>query len=175
MSDRPFDEFQRIILKKRIDIAKLEVKEAFRIKRIKWHNFQCTIPSISKKVLLDYCYGKMRFTCDTLSRKLDKKLQGLTDNSDWTKHSNSDFVINLSDKVLNKIEVTALGYGLSFANNLNPPDFVSIGKAFCNLKCNPSVSLEDFNICKGIVYGALSNQVTPNCPERFQKAINNLK
>ena len=175
MSDRPFDEFQRIILKKRIDIAKLEEKEAFRIKRIKWHNFQCTIPSNCKQVLLDYCYGKMRTTCDILSKKLDKKVHDLIDNSDWTKHANSNFVVNLSDKVLSKAELSALGYGLSFANNLNPPDFVSIGKSFCNLKCNLDLSLEDFNICKGVVYGALSNQVIPNCPERFQKAISNLK
>ncbi|XP_076069754.1 uncharacterized protein LOC143041630 [Oratosquilla oratoria] len=59
MSDHPFDDFQRIILKKRIDIAKLEAKEAFRIKRISLHKFQCCVSSDVKNVLLDYCDGKM--------------------------------------------------------------------------------------------------------------------
>ncbi|XP_076042061.1 uncharacterized protein LOC143025963 [Oratosquilla oratoria] len=60
MSDSPFDDFQRIILKKRIDIAKLEVKEAFRIKCISFHKFQCCVSSDVKDVLLDYSYEKMR-------------------------------------------------------------------------------------------------------------------
>ncbi|XP_076031232.1 uncharacterized protein LOC143019477 [Oratosquilla oratoria] len=100
MSDRPFDDFQRIILKKRIDIAKLELKEAFRIKRISLHKFQCCVSSDVKNVLLDYCYGKMRMECEYLSRKLNMKLLALINDSDWTKHANPDFVVNLSSKPL---------------------------------------------------------------------------
>ncbi|XP_076029167.1 uncharacterized protein LOC143018013 [Oratosquilla oratoria] len=175
MSDRPFDDFQRIILKKRIDIAKLEVKEAFRIKRISLHKFQCCVSSDVKNVLLDYCYGKMRMECEYLSRKLNMKLLALINDSDWTKHANPDFVVNLSSKPLTKVQSTALGFGLSFANNSNPSNIINIGKAFCNLKCDKDLPIYDVNICKGIVYGALANQVPPSCPERFITAINSLK
>ena len=175
MSNRPFDEFQRIILKKCIDISKLEVKEAFRIKRNKWHIFQQTIPSDYKKTLLDYCYNKMRSVCSSHSQKLNRKLQVLIKNSDWTKHTNPDLVVNLSDKALSEDVITALGYGLSFSNNQLRNNALSIGKAFCSLKPNQDLPIDDINICKGIVYGAWSQEINPTCPERFKIAISNLK
>ena len=175
MADRPFDEFQRIILQKQIDMAKTEVSEAFRISKCNKYSFEQAIPVNWKYCLRDYCFGSLRSECSELENKLKRKLDGLIDNSLWTKDANSDFVINLSSKVLDKNTKCALGHGLSFAASSNDINSVEISKAFCYLEKHTENPSDEINICKGIVYGAFSTPVIPNCPRRFVKSYQQLK
>ena len=99
MSDRPFDEFQKNILLKHIEIKQLEVQEAFKISNAKRFHFDNTIPAEWKDCLMNFCFQNMRKAVYIQSkRNLNKKLELLVERSEWTNHANSDFVINLSDK-----------------------------------------------------------------------------
>ena len=175
MTDRPFDDFQRIVLQKQIDLAKVEVKEAFRLSKSSKYSFEQAIPVEWKNCLRDYCYGSLRFECNALENKLKRKLDILIENSKWTKDANPNFVINLSNKQLDKTTKCALGYGLSFATSSSEVNSVEIAKAFCNLEKRSDIPSDEINICKGIVYGALSTPINPNCPRRFTKAYQQLK
>ncbi|XP_076052820.1 uncharacterized protein LOC143032236 [Oratosquilla oratoria] len=100
-------------------------------------------------------------------------LQSLIAMSDWSKHANSNFMINLSDKPLSSDVKCALGYGLSFANQ--HIDYVDVAKGFCNLEKYGDVPVQDLNICKGLVYSSLTTPSIPNCPRRFSLAFKELK
>ena len=126
--------------------------------------------------MLDYCYGKLRKCCNRLERKLQVKLKNLIAESDWTKHANVDFMINLSDKPVDSATTAALGYGLSFGVFNGNLDCVDISKSFCYLeKLNQNLCPDDINICKGIVYGAMSKPSPPNVPVRFLQAFKKIK
>ncbi|XP_069184535.1 uncharacterized protein [Procambarus clarkii] len=124
---------------------------------------------------MDSCYTTLRSTYRKVSTKLDLKLKRLIQQSNWCKHSNRDIVINLSDRQLDNNTIAALGYGLSFATSNGTVNFVDIAKGFCNLKKYSDVSVEDINVCKGMMYGVLLNNSVPNCPSRFIHAFKNLK
>lgn len=175
LADRPFDDFQRIYLVKHIDLTKFEVKEAFKILRSKKYSFESAVPYDWKPRLLDYCYSKLRTVCDDLKTKLNRKLSYLIQNSDWTQHANSNFVINLSDKELDSNKSSALGYGMCFATSNKDINGVDIAKAFCHLEKYGDMSNDNINICKGITYGLMCKPMTPNCPQRFVKAYHELK
>ncbi|XP_076056919.1 uncharacterized protein LOC143034564 [Oratosquilla oratoria] len=128
LCNKPFEEFHQIILQKHIDITRFEVRELFKICKSARQSFHQAIPETWKPRLLDFCYGKMRSVCKKLSHKLKKKLTNLIANSDWSKHANSNFMINLSDKPLSSDVKCALGYGLSFANQ--HIDYVDVAKGF---------------------------------------------
>ncbi|XP_076049509.1 uncharacterized protein LOC143030235 [Oratosquilla oratoria] len=95
--------------------------------------------------------------------------------SDWTKNANPNFVVNLSDKELSEDVSVALGYGLKFAYSNKDLDYVEIAKSISNFEKYCDLSLEDKNICKGIIYASLNNPRVPNCPDRFMKALGDLK
>ncbi|XP_076039372.1 uncharacterized protein LOC143024450 [Oratosquilla oratoria] len=157
---------EQVILQKHIDITRFEVRELFKISKSARQSFHQTIPEIWKPILLDYCYGKMRRVCKKLSHNL-------IENSDWSKHTNSNFMINLSDKPLSSDVKCALGYGLSFANQ--HIDYVDVVKGFCNLEKYGDVPVQDLNICKGLIYSSLTAPNIPNCPRRFSLAYKELK
>lgn len=175
LSDHPFEEFHRIILEKHIVITKIEVRESFKISKSRRSAFDCAIPSEWKHQLLDHCYGKLRTVCDSLSKKLDRKLCFLIKDSEWTKNARENFVVNLSSKPLNSDAKCALGYGLSFAASQQEVNSVSVARAFCNLEKVSNVPSDEINICKGLVYGAMSKTTLPTCPKRFFTAYNSLK
>lgn len=77
--------------------------------------------------------------------------------------------------MLDEVTRAALGYGINFSICDEKVDWVGIAKSFCNLEKFGSLSIEDFNICKGIVYGACSFKCYSNVPGRFLKAYSNLK
>ena len=175
MWDKPFEEFHRLILVKHIDITKIEVKESFKITKLRQNSFLQAIPREWISGLMDYCYDSLRRTRYAVSKHLKNKLEQLIKNSDWNKNANPNFVINLSDKPLNSDAKCALGYGLSFATSQGHVDYVGVAKGFSNLEKFGDVSPQDINICKGVVYQALSTPKMPNCPKRFSVAYNNLK
>ena len=176
LAERPFDEFQRIILQKHIEITKVEVEDAFSTLRSRRHGFNQAVPFEWKNRMLDYCYRKLRKCCNRLERKLQIKLKNLIAESDWTKHANVEFIVNLSDKPVDSATTAALGYGLSFGVSDGNMDYVDISKSFCNLEkfCH-NLCPEDINICKGIVYGAMAKPSFSNVPLRFLQAYKNLK
>lgn len=175
LSDKPFDDYQRLILQKYIELTKIEVDEAFRSVRNTRYNFNQAVPVDWKDKLLDYCYGKLRRERSRLRNHLNRKIRILVDNSDWTKHANPNFVVNLSNKLLDKDTISALGYGMSFSVSTKKMDWINIAKSFCNLEKFGDLPIEDFNICKGVVYGALSECNFSNVPMRFLKCYQNLK
>ena len=63
-----------------------------------------------------------------------------------------------------------MNFGIS-----NGIDWTEIGKSLCNLEKYGNLSTENFNICKGAIYGSLLSKVTPNIPLRFKKAYKKLK
>ena len=163
MSDRPFDEFQHSILKKCIEIAKIETNQAFHTAKQKEIALVNSVPREWRKQLLDYCYDKLRSARHHQKTKLNRKLKTLIENSGWNKDANPEFVVNLSNKQLDKDTAAALGYGLGFAHN-KEVDNVDIAKAFCNLEKYSDLSSEEVNICKGLVYASISKPSVPNCP-----------
>ncbi|XP_076032954.1 uncharacterized protein LOC143020421 [Oratosquilla oratoria] len=114
----------------------------------------------------------MRSVCKKLSHKFKKKLAHLVENSDWSKHANSNFMINLSDKPLSSHVKCALGYGLNFASQYI--DYVDVVKGFCILEKYGDVPVQDLHICKGLIYSSLTTSI-PNCPRRFSLAYKKLK
>lgn len=175
MSDRPFEDFLQIILKKHIELTMIEKEQAFFISRQKKQVFLCVIPCEWQNRMLDYCFDTLRFQCNSLQNKLDRKLVDLIKNSDWTKNANHDFVVNLSDKHLDNDTMCALGYGLNFAGLKQAVNSVDVARAFCNLEKYSNLPSDEVNICKGIVYASMSNESVPNCPQRFVKAIKSVK
>ena len=133
MSDGPFDEFLHIILKKHIEIKNIEVKHAFRFSKRKELELRRAINHRWHTRLLDYCYDKLRSARRVLQANLDNKLTRLIENSRWTKDANPSFIVNLSDKQLDKTTSCALGYGMSFACNKDI-DYVDVARGFCNLE-----------------------------------------
>ena len=113
--DVPFGELQRVVLKHNIISTRAETKECFKQLAFHKQRFQQVVPPIWKENLFHFCYWKLRRECDILRNRLKRKLSILIKNSDWTKHSNSDFIINLSSKRLSENISTAVGYGISFA------------------------------------------------------------
>ena len=141
LSDKPFDDVQRLILQKHIRITKYEVDEAFSICKKKRHVFDTSIPQEWKNCLLDFCYDKLRRECVSIERNLNRKLKRLIENSNWTKHANYEFMVNLSDKVLDDVTKSALGYGISFSVTKKEIDWVSIANSFCNLERNMTIPM----------------------------------
>ena len=174
-ADRPFEEYQRLILQKHIDICQIEVKEAFRELRRRKYSFIQAIPFEWKNVLFDYCYGKLRMCCRRLENKLHNKLNRLIRNSDWSRNSNPNFVVNLSNKPLDNDTKCALGYGLNFGISNRYVDCVDIAKSFTNLEKYGDIANDDINMCKGIVYGCMAKSFYLNVPLRFMVAYQNLK
>ena len=175
MRDRPFDDLQRIVLMKFIQRTKVDVQNCFRTSNQKRMDFNHVIPTEWKTSLLDHCYKKLRRARRRLEVHLRNKLLVLVDNSDWNKHTNPQFAVNLSDKILDKNTVAALGYGLNFAVCKGSFDYAEIAKSFCNLEKFGQVPCEDVNICKGVVYGFMSQPHFPNVPARFMKSFESLK
>ena len=175
MAERPFDDFQRLILSKQIEMAKVELQQAFKISKAKKSDFQAVIPNEWKNTLLDYCFSDLRSKCNLLKNKLNQKLTLLIENSKWTQDANPDFVINLSDRVIDQNTTSALGYGLSFVSGNDECNSVDIVKGFINLEKYGSINNDDLNICKGIVYGSMAVPSVPKCPKRFEKAFSKLK
>ena len=175
LRQKPFEEFQRIILQKHIDILKIEVRESFKITSGKRLEFHQAIPVQWKLRLLDYCYDKLRSVCRSVSVNHEKKLTLLIKDSDWNKHANPNFVVNLSDKPLSNDAKCALGYGLKFATSNQQLNFVDVAKGFCNLEKVSDIPAQDINICKGFVYSALATPSFPSCPKRFLIALSDLK
>ena len=176
MSHTPFDPFLKDILMKQIEYMKNEVAEAFKIKHAKKSHFDATIPSEWKDQLLSLCHHDLRHRVYTqLKNSHDNKLKLLIERSDWTTHANPNFVINLSDKQLDKTTTSALGFGLSFAISDNEINSVEIAKAFCNLEKYSDLSSENINICKGMIYSLMLKPSEKNCPKRFTKALSVLK
>lgn len=174
MSDRPFEDFQHIILKKHIEIKHIETRQAFCFSKLKEREFYRAMPSGWLKPLQDYCFDKLRSVRQDLQGNLDRKLARLIENSGWTKDASPSFVVNLSDKQLDKDTACALGYGLSFACN-KEIDGVDVARAFCNIEKYSDLTSEEVSICKGIVYSSLSKPSVPNCPNRFTSAFKALK
>ena len=174
MKDKPFGDLQRVVLKYHLKATREETRECFKQLRFHRYQFQQFVPFNWKQYLYDFCYNKLRNSSQQLKVKLDSKLRVLIRESDWTKHANRDFVINLSSKVLNNDTVAALGYGLNFAlnNQINP---VAVANGFVNLEKYSNVAAQDINICKGLVYSAMHANNTPTCPRRFLVSYNKLK
>lgn len=63
MSDHPFDEFQKLIVKKHIQLNKIKMAEAFHIIRQKNRAFQRIISREWKKRLMDKYFDKLRCVC----------------------------------------------------------------------------------------------------------------
>ena len=175
MSDRPFEEFHHIILKKHIELTKIEKEQAFFTTRQKKQVFLSVIPNEWQNRLFDYCYDKLRRSCNVLQNKLKRKLMNLIMHSEWSRNANSDFVVNLSDKELDSDTKCALGYGLSFTGLKHNINNVDVAKAFCNLEKYSDLPSDDLSICKGIVYASMSKESVPNCPQRFVKSIKSIK
>ena len=57
----------------------------------------------------------------------------------------------------------------------NKVDSVDVAKAFCNLEKYSDLSSDDINISKGIIYSSMMKEKIPNCPQRFTKALSELK
>ena len=176
MKNHPFENFQRNILDKCIENKKFENRKAFDTLREKRQHFDSSIPPEWKEVLLDYCFQIMRRKVyQELKTNLSNKLNRLIEKSMWTTDANPNFVVNLSDKQLDKNTTCALGYGLSFPVSNKPTDSVQIARAFCQLEKYSDIPSDDINITKGIVYGNMMKTDTPNCPRRFNKAYSDLK
>ena len=54
-------------------------------------------------------------------------------------------------------------------------DWLEIGNAFCKLERYGNLTIEQFNICKGIIYGISNNITNIKAPVRFLNAYKNLK
>ena len=176
LSDKPFDNFQRNILKKRIEIKKMENHKAFEVLKEKKRHFIYSVPADWKDVLLDHCYQRMRSVVyQQHKERLDRKLRLLIERSPWTTDSSPNCFVNLSDKQLDNNTTCALGYGLSFSTSVKPVDSVEIAKGFCMLEKNSDISSECINISKGIVYNSVQKSDTPSCPKRFMAALKDLK
>ncbi|XP_066947061.1 uncharacterized protein [Macrobrachium rosenbergii] len=157
-------------------MAKTDVQDAFYNLSEKRRSFHMLIPVDWKHPLMNYCYRKLRTTCRRVSNRLERKLKGLIENSDWNNHANPDFVINLSSRPLLEEDVSsALGYGLSFSFSKENVDYVDVANSFNYLERNCSLSSDELSICKGIVYGALSKPIPTSVPRRFIKCYSDLK
>ena len=86
-----------------------------------------------------------------------------------------NFVVNLSDKQLDNTTMCALGFGMSFAGLKQDVNNVDVARAFCNLEKYSDIPSNDVNICKGIIYGVMSNESIPSCPQRFINAVKSIK
>ena len=56
----------------------------------------------------------MKNKLNKLKIKHIQKLDDLISKSFWTVHSNENYILNLSSKVLDKNTISALGFGLNF-------------------------------------------------------------
>ena len=175
LADRPFDDYQRLILQKYVEMSKLQVEEAFKDLRNKRRNMLQSVPTDWKTPLMNYCYRRLRSECRRLSAKLRRKLRNLIEHSDWTKDANHEFVVNLSNRSLQSDAVSALGYGISFSISNRNINFVDVANSFYNLERYGDLLSEDISICKGIVYGSMSKPNYCNVPLRFIKAYKDLK
>ena len=174
MKDKPFGDLQRVVLKYHLKATRDETKECFKRLQFHRHQFQQFIPINWKQYLYDFCYNRLRLSTHQLKLKLNNKLKFLIRESDWTKHANRDFVVNLSSKNLNTDTVAALGYGINFALN-NQIDPIAVANGFANLERYSNVAAQDINICKGFVYSALHADQVSTCPKRFLLSYKELK
>ena len=176
LADRPFDEIQRAVLNKQIRIKLLENNTSHEVLLRNRQRFDAIIPPEWKDRLLDFCYHKMRrVVYQDLKQTHNNRLNLLISRSDWTKDASEDCIVNLSDKVLDRNSVCALGYGLNFASSVKPINNVEVAKSVNNLEKFSDLTSEDIGITKGIIYHAMQMPNIPNCPKRFSKAINALK
>ena len=132
MKDKPFGDLQRVMLKYYLKVTRDESKECFKRLRFHRYQFQQFIPINWKQYLYDFCYNRLRLSTQQLKLKLNNKLNFLIRESDWIKHANRDFVVNLSSKNLNTDTVVTLGYGKIFSLN-NKIDPVAVAIGFANL------------------------------------------
>ena len=174
LRDIPFGERQGVVLRHHLKATRTETRECFKQLAFRLRRFQQWITTAWKQILMHFCYGKLRNDSEQLKIRLRRKLAALIDNSDWTKHANRNFTINLSSKVLSHSTSTALGYGINFALNTKI-DPVQVAGSFARLEKNSNISVQDLNICRGLVYGAMHLPHVSSCPKRFLKAYKELK
>ena len=174
MNGKPFDQLEKLILKKAIKNHKFETKDLFKKKHIKILNLRRLVNVNDMKIINDHAYHQMRKTVTIRKRLHQRKLEKLISESKWEEPININNIVNLSDKVLNKTTTQALNYGLSFHIN-NQLDPLDIGKAFINLEKNSRIDSNNINICKGLVYSCLANNNENNIPQRFISTIKSIK
>ena len=176
LREKPFDDLDNSIISKHINNQMRNQSTLFDELRKKRHHFNSSIPADWNNILQDQCYQQMRrMVYVQLKEKHDRKLNLLIERSAWTKDSNQDCIVNLSDKQLSRDTKCALGYGLNFAITAQSNNSVEISKSFCDLEKYGDLTNENFNIVKGIIYGSMEKQSMPNVPKRFTKALKELR
>ena len=107
------------------------------------------------------------------------KLDELFKNSFWTTKSNAELYVNLSSHELTKNESLVLGFGVNFSIAMPTLNPISIAESFIRLERNLNdscgVSPNELLLAKGCVYGFIQKRFTCNIPERFIKALRDLK
>ena len=176
LGNRPFDNIQREIVKKHILKIKSESKNAFEILNKKRRHFEASIPADWKNILEDFCYINMRKKVySDLKKNHEHKIKLWIQRSPWNTDANENYVVNLSNKQLNRDMICALGYGLNYAISSNKVNSVEVSKGLCNLEKYSDISSENINIIKGIVYSNMKDSENNNYPKRFRKALDCLK
>lgn len=176
LSDIPFDDFSAIILKKHIKETKFNEFKLFKELQISRNKFFAHIPNDWHNILLDTIYSKLRRKISFINKKLNKKLSILMKESPWSKNSNEKVLINLSSTNIDNNTITALGYGMKFATTRRPTAS-SIANSIHVLEKKSSISSQQLDITKGIIYRCLLTQpiIESNIPRRFSVSINKLK
>ena len=169
-----FEKYHRLILKKHIELAKIEENAVFQELRRHKAILLNVIPEYYRNVIFDYCYNRLRLHCNKIRNKHVNKINRLIRESKWTTDANNDFVCNISNKPLDNNTLTALGYGINFSVK-EGIDWVEIANGFCKLERNGNTPVEQISLCKGIVYGMSINNINPSVPLRFLEAYKKIK
>ena len=172
--EHPFNDFCVLSLRKHIALTKREERQRFKELRDARYCFWQSIPDAWKQPLLDVVYFRLREKINSLNVHLENKLRNLIRDSDWSKNSMENCVVNLSSKEIGSDVKCALGYGLSFAI-VNQPNILDIATEFAKLEKKKCLQQNHIDICKGLLYSALNFPTTVNFPARFQVALKTLK
>ena len=174
LSNHPFDDFSHLVLVKHIEVTKANERAAFRKLQHSKHNFMANVPAACKESLLDVICSGLRRNLQKLRGILNRKLNNLISNSNWTKNSNPNCVVNLSTKEINNSTLSALGYGISFSLS-RKPKASDIASSLAKLEKCEEIPPRNLDIVRGLVYGAANTPQRENYPLRFRKSIQDLK
>ena len=138
---------------KHIESTKRNELQEFKLLRQERRNFNNVVHVDWKRSILDNVYANLRRKVNHLQQRLDRKLNMLIEDSNWTKHATANNVVNISSKVLSIEPSRALTYGMSFSINKKPSE-VDIGGSILQLEKHSNIPRRQLDILRGIVYGA---------------------
>lgn len=172
----PFPPLYEEIINYHIQNCKQQVNRSFSTTKRKFSIFQQEFYKNSDNLnllgnLIDIAHETMNNKVNLRKTHHSEKLESLFQNSEWTKNSNPNIIINVSTYSLNQTEKVLLGYGLSFSlKNLDP--WINLHINYKNWRSQQKSEDTNLDILYGVLLQSTAiNQSKLTYPRRFYSTL----